>query len=439
MKTKRRLLVMLCMFMLMITVPVSANAAYTVKKTGITVPVSIKKGSFFNMKGTITCNMKLSKVVCTIYNSTGKTCLQRYEEKIDSYTYNLAKADPYLTFDKLPVGYYYYRICCYNSNNKYKRIVSKKFQVKSPGTIKIVNPVPSANKSIKQGRTLAIGGKITSTYKLGSVTGKLINSSNKVVFSKTVKPNTTTYSLANSPIDNALYFERLAPGVYTYRVNAVDIKGTNVVVLQKKITVEKSDTSTSNTTGSNPYSGNSTYLNYTGTVTVPAGFTPRTSRPASTNKYYYNGTENIYYKYNSLAPTGKAYYGSQYVLGNCTWYACGRAMEIVAQAGGNTANVKAIFGGDPVQIYNTNVNKQIFSCGKTPKIGALAIFGYGASGDAHIAVVENVIGGVPYVSESGYTVSSTVPNSDKSNIIFKYQSIYNWASGRELVGYIYLR
>ena len=64
------------------------------------------------------------------------------------------------------------------------------------------------------------------------------------------------------------------------------------------------------------------------------------------------------------------------------------------------------------------------------------MFGYGSSGDAHIAVVENVIGGVPYVSESGYTVSSTVPNSDKSNIIFKYQSIYNWASGRELVGYI---
>ena len=118
-------------------------------------------------------------------------------------------------------------------------------------------------------------------------------------------------------------------------------------------------------------------------------------------------------------------------------------MEIVANAGGNVANVKAIFGGDPVGIYNTNASliakgKGGFSYGTTPKIGALVIFNYGSSGDAHIAVVENIVNGVPYVSESGYTVGATMPKSDKSNIIFRYQSIYNWAGGRQVLGYIYL-
>lgn len=118
-------------------------------------------------------------------------------------------------------------------------------------------------------------------------------------------------------------------------------------------------------------------------------------------------------------------------------------MELVANAGGNVSKVKAIFGGDPVGIYNTNASlvakgKGGFSYGTTPKIGALAIFNYGSSGDAHIAVVENIVNGVPYVSESGYTVGATMPKSDKSNIIFRYQSIYNWAGGRSIRGYIYL-
>ena len=173
-------------------------------------------------------------------------------------------------------------------------------------------------------------------------------------------------------------------------------------------------------------------------MTKPSGYKARTGRPAVSNPYYYNSSYNIYYKYNSLAPTGKKYYANYYVLGNCTWYACGRAMEIVASAGGNISRVQQIFGGDPVGIYNTNASKRVFSYGTSPKIGALAIFNYGSSGDAHIAVVEDIVNGVPYVSESGYAFGTTVPAADRSNIVFKYQSIYNWAGGRQLLGYIYL-
>lgn len=40
-------------------------------------------------------------------------------------------------------------------------------------------------------------------------------------------------------------------------------------------------------------------------------------------------------------------------------------------------------------------------------------FNYGASGDAHIAVVEDIVNGVPYVSESGYAFGTTVPAADR--------------------------
>lgn len=445
MKKKKRILLVIGMLLLMLAIPANAQAAaFKISKSGVTTPSTIKKGSFFSMKGIIKGNQNLAKVVCTIYNKNGKICLQRFETKPYSKTYDLRRADPYLYFDRLAAGQYYYRVCVYNSKGTKKRVVSKKFTVKGSGQIKIVNPVPSANKTIKKGSAFAVSGKITSTKKLASVTAKILNSKNKTVYSKTVKPKTTSYNLKNSTLDAAMQFDRLAAGKYTFRVSAVDSEGLNVTVIQRTITVQSSGSSNSSSnvspgsTGGNPYTGNSTYLNYGGTVTKPASFTARTSRPAAGNAYYYNGTKNIYYKYNSLAPTGKVYYGKMYVTGNCTWYACGRAMEIVAQAGGSVSKVQAIFGGDPVGIYNTNVNLGKFKYGTTPKIGALAIFNYGASGDAHIAVVENIINGVPYVSESGYSVSETAPNAAKSNIIFKYQSIYNWAGGRRLVGYIYL-
>ena len=233
-------------------------------------------------------------------------------------------------------------------------------------------------------------------------------------------------------------FNYLTAGTYTFYVNAVDIKGTNTTLIKRTITVKNGNNINGGSTGGNGTTGTSTSLDYNGIVTQPSGFKARTGRPSVSNAYYYNSSYNIYYKYNSLAPTGQKYYANYYVLGNCTWYACGRAMEIVANAGGNVSKVQAIFGGDPVGIYNTNATKRVFSFGTTPKIGALAIFNYGASGDAHIAVVENIVNGVPYVSESGYAFGTTIPNASRSNIIFKYQSIYNWAGGRKLLGYIYL-
>ena len=427
------------MLLLVFAMPLSAQAASKVKykKTGVTTPSAIKKGSSFSLRGTITCNKKIKEVRVTIYNSTRKKCLQRYTAKPNRKKFSIAQADPYIIFNRLSVGTYYYQVRCKTASG-WKFVVKKKFTVVGDGNIKIVNPKPAKNITILAGGSYSVGGKITSTYKLSGVTASILNSKNKKVYSKTVKPNKTSYTIGTA-IDNAMLFDRLSAGSYKYKVTATDSQGKTATLIYRTVTVQggtQTTTPASTGGGSNQNTGN--YLNYNGVVTTPSNFTERTTRPAANNVYYYNKNYNIYYKYNALAPTGKAYYGKVYVLGNCTWYACGRALEIVANAGGNIQNVKDIFGGDPVGIYQANKAKKKFKYGKTPKVGALAIFDYGADGDAHIAVVERVVNGVPYVSESGYTESTKKPNAAKSNIVFKYQSIYNWAMGRNLKGYIYL-
>lgn len=440
MRTKRKILLLLCMLVLVFALPIQTQAAKAnkIRVVDATKPTTLKQGSFFSMKGTVRSNKIIKELRCTIYDSTGKKCLQRFVTYPNAKTYDLRRADPYLLFDKLPVGKYYYRVLVINKEKYQKRVISKKFEVIGNGKIKIVNPKPSGNLTMNEGKAYSLGGKISSTYTLGSVTGKIIDSeTGKTVYSKTVKPKSKTYNLKDSVIDSAMLFNKLKAGVYKYELVAVDTKGTSVRLIYRTITIKGTtmgNTST-NSTGSSGNTGN--YLHTSGTVTVPAGFVKRTTRPTADNKYYYNKNNNIYYGYNSLAPTGKLMSDKKnYVTGNCTWYACGRALEIVAKAGGDISKVKAIFGPDPVGIYNMNVAKGAFKYGSKPKIGALAIFNYGSSGESHIAVVEDIIGGVPYVSESGYTISTKKPTA--STIVFKYQSIYNWAAGRSLKGYIYL-
>lgn len=161
-------------------------------------------------------------------------------------------------------------------------------------------------------------------------------------------------------------------------------------------------------------------------------FTARTKRPASGSKYYYS-SQNIYYNYNQYAPTGTPYAEGKYCVGNCTWYACGRAGEILDKAGKSMD--LSIFGGNPYYIWNKNKTLNVYSYGSEPKVGALVVFGL-KNGNYHIAVVEKIAGDTVYISESGYKTAVEKPKS--SNIVFHYGSINAWNSSREIIGYIYL-
>lgn len=81
---------------------------------------------------------------------------------------------------------------------------------------------PTGNLS--QGQMFGLYGTISSTYKLSSVTAEILNSAGQAVQSKSVNPNNTSCSM-RGPINDAMIFNALSAGSYTFRVTATDIKG----------------------------------------------------------------------------------------------------------------------------------------------------------------------------------------------------------------------
>ena len=105
-------------------------------KTKITIsaynyPRTLKKGKPFVIKGKVKSNAELKKVVVVVENhTTGKDI--SYATKVvktSANSYNLSKIDPYISFKKLPVGTFRYKVKATDVNGATKTLVSKKFKV----------------------------------------------------------------------------------------------------------------------------------------------------------------------------------------------------------------------------------------------------------------------------------------------------------------------
>lgn len=103
-----------------------------------------------------------------------------------------------------------------------------------------------------------------------------------------------------------------------------------------------------------------------------AAFTERTSAPAKDNKYYYDTSYN------------------PFTVGECTWYAWGRAYEIT----GTRPTWSTLGNAD---VWHTNAKNAGYTVGSTPKVGSIACWG---STWNHVAVVERIdANGNPVCSE----------------------------------------
>ena len=139
-------------------------------------------------------------------------------------------------------------------------------------------------------------------------------------------------------------------------------------------------------------------------------YTQRTAPPESSNSWYYSSA-NPFYAAPGLAPKEKQEGGS-YVIENCTWYAWGRAAEVLGSA-------PKIGSGTPTAMWNYVRNNRTYETGSTPKPGSLVI---GTSnGSGHVAFVEYVSNGVAYVSESGFKRSATWPGFSNIYIFIRDQ------------------
>lgn len=147
-----------------------------------------------------------------------------------------------------------------------------------------------------------------------------------------------------------------------------------------------------------------------------ASFIPRTSAPSLSDPYY--SSENPYSNHGGI--------------GNCAWYAFGRAHEILGYA--------PSFSGNASLWWNNRTSYAGF--GDEPRVGAIAVWdGIGASSAGHVAVVEKVEGNQVTISESSYNGVSYTGTYWGSRT-FSESYLKNGLSYRGcplyLLGYIYL-
>lgn len=143
---------------------------------------------------------------------------------------------------------------------------------------------------------------------------------------------------------------------------------------------------------------------------------------SSVGKEYYYSDNNIFYKYN-YGPTQRKFerYDNKYCVGNCTWYAYGRASELLGEP------LNTNFKWNASAWWSINMRNNHYPYGSEPKVGAIACYA------THVAIVEKVVDGEPYVSESAWTLSRSKPLS-ASDVVFHYGR--PWIKNAK--GYIYV-
>lgn len=205
--------------------------------SGSNAPSSLTKGRTYSIKGTISSSTKITSVVAGVYTSqSGGTKMTGSSAKPNRTSYSLANLDPYLYFNKLDPGTYYYRVTATNSAGTVT-LINSKFTVTGPITNNTSSyaTISGANypSSLQPGQTYSLTGTISSKTRITSVTAGVYtsNSGSNMVTGKTVRPNSTSYNLKN--IDRYVYFNRLNAGTYYYIVKATNSAGTKVLINQK--------------------------------------------------------------------------------------------------------------------------------------------------------------------------------------------------------------
>lgn len=196
---------------------------------------TINEGKTYSLTGNVTSNYNITNVTGTIYNSNGSSVYTKsVNPNSKSYTLRNSKIDGAMLFNYLSSGDYTYTVSASDSKGNYKE-ESRSFyikgsnessapeQTKAGSTLSISGVSPIG--SIREGNTYPIDGTVTSNYTITDVTGTIFDSDGNTVYTKSVNPNKQSYKLKYSAVDNAMLFNYLSAGTYTYKVSASDNGG----------------------------------------------------------------------------------------------------------------------------------------------------------------------------------------------------------------------
>lgn len=213
-----------------------AKGASTLKISSYNKPLNVKEGKEYSIYGKITSNYKITSVTVGIYDTKGKAVSSK-TVKPNATSYDIKSLASSIKFSKAKAGTYTYKVTA-KDEKKSATLVNHSFKVvaDAASTLAVIGyNYPPA--SLTQGTTFTATGKVTSNYKIKSVTLGIYNAAGKAVYSRTAYPVSTSYDYR--AISSDLKFQSLSAGTYSFRISATDEK-TSKTLLNKTFTVKVS-------------------------------------------------------------------------------------------------------------------------------------------------------------------------------------------------------
>lgn len=237
---KKRILSIL-LIAVIITVGFSVPSfAASLTLTGATYPTTLKQGDPFIARGVITSDCDITKVVIGAYNSSGKAEFE-YTGLPGEKSYDINNVDYLLSFSKLGIGSYTYKIVASDEERSNVVLLQKNFTVRSTAAVNTLKLTgENYPTSYTQGEGYSVKGIISSNYNITRVVIGAYRSDGTVGFEYTDAPQSKSFNI--NDVDYSLPFSKLRAGTYTYKITASDTEVSDVVLLQKSFTVTTSGT-----------------------------------------------------------------------------------------------------------------------------------------------------------------------------------------------------
>lgn len=216
----------------------------TLKITNANYPTTLAQGEGYSVKGTVSSDYNITKVVFGAYNSNGTKGFE-YTATPNAKSFDISSVDYSLTFSKLAAGTYTYKITASDTAVSNVVLLEKSFTVTgaaSSSTLKLTNA--NYPTEVFYGEGFSVTGVVTSSYNISKVVIGAYNINGTVGFEYTATPGTTRYDI--SSVDYLLTFSKLSVGTYTYKITATDSKSSNVVLLNKSFNVTSKSSSSIN-------------------------------------------------------------------------------------------------------------------------------------------------------------------------------------------------
>ncbi len=240
-------------------------------------PTSLKQGSNFGLRGTISSANGLKRIEGFI--KKGNDTVQSTTDYPNKTSVNVKgiNLNKNLIFDNLGTGDYTLIVSATDSTGK-TVTVKKNFSVYAEQTRADSSLSINLTRypvTLDAGTSFGLRGSVDSNYSIARVRGYVKDSNGSVVLSSNDTPGSTSMNIQYADLNNSLVFNRLSPGSYTMIVEATDTSG-RVVTATKDFSVRSKETYTDNSSSGSVVDG---------TVQIPSSWDDLSIRTGPSTDY----------------------------------------------------------------------------------------------------------------------------------------------------------